>query len=325
MSDSAYGKKNRKWLIKRRGIAAFILWGAIGFGLGGAIGDMTVRGPMIFVFPIMGAVGGASIGLLLDKRLRTILMVLAGAVGFGIASIPVLVYSGLGIGSTERSIGIPLTAIIGGSLILFALGAVQGLIGGISMGLDLKDRQRAKYLIAASTIGFALGAQASWGFVFTLPIEAVYAIWGTIGGATIGTGLGYLEKRKARLHEDLSVKPEQIEWTNATTFKVGIFLNLLLMIVGWGNAMNLRVAYYNEIAGVITPTGMIEFRMPNLLILIILIGVTILLNMLMMLVLLKGKERRRAFILGVLGLLAVILPLIGGLCLPPPMIPTSDS
>ena len=45
-----------------------------------------------------------------------------------------LVYSGLGIGSTEQSMVIPFTAVIGDILILFALGAIQGFIGGISFG-----------------------------------------------------------------------------------------------------------------------------------------------------------------------------------------------
>jgi hypothetical protein len=61
--------------------------------------------------------------------------------------------------------------------------------------------------------------------------------------------------------------------------------------------------------------------MPNLLILIVLIGVTVGFNILMIIVLMKDKERRHASILGALGLLAVLLPLISGLCLPPAMIP----
>ncbi len=308
-------------LTHKKSILTYALCGAAGFGVGGAIGATTAVGPLLFIFPIMGIFGGASIGLLLGKRVRAIVMALASAVGFGIASIPVLVYSGLGIGSIEKGMVIPTAAIIEDTVILLVLGALQGLIGGISLGIDLGDRARAKYLIAGSTIGFAIGAQANWGWIFGLSLEGIYAIWGAIGGATLGAALGYLEKRKARFHEDLSVKPEQAEWTNATTFKLGVFLNLLLMIVGWGNAMNLRVAYYNEIAGVITPTGVIDFQMPNLLIFIVLIVLTIGFNMLMVYVLLKSKERRRARILGALGLLAVTLPLIGGLCLPPPMMP----
>ncbi len=249
-------------------------------------------------------------------------VVLAGAVGFGIASIPVLVYSGLGIGSTEGMV-IPTADIIGGTVVLFVLGAVQGLIGGISLGIDLPDRARAKYLVAGSTIGFAIGAQASWGFIFGLPFGVIYAIWGAIGGATLGVALGYSEKRKARFHEDLSWKPEQTTWTNTTTFRVGIFLNLFLLMINWVNALNIRIGYYayDEVTMVVTPTGVTEFRMPNLLTFIVLIGVTIGLNILMIVVLKKNKERRHASILGALGLLAVLLPLIGGLFLPPAMTP----
>jgi hypothetical protein len=308
-------------LTYKKSTLTYVLCGAAGFGVGGTIGATAAVGPLLFIFPIMGIVGGASIGLLLGKRVSAIVMAVAGAVGFGIASIPVLVYSGLGIGSIETGMVIPTAAIIEGTVILFVLGAVQGLIGGISLGIDLRDRTRARYLIAGSTIGFAIGAQASWGFVFGLSSEIIYAIWGAIGGATLGAALGYLEKRKVRFHEVLSWKPEQTTWTNTTTFRVGIFLNLLLLIINWVNAMNIRIGYYNEVAGVITPTGVTEFRMPNLLTFIALIGVTIGLNILMIIVLIKDKERRHASILGALGLLAVLLPLIGGLCLPPAMTP----
>jgi hypothetical protein len=41
----------------------------------------------------------------------------------------------------------------------------------------------------------------------------------------------------------------------------------------------------------------------------------------MIIVVMKDKEHRHASILGALGLLAVLLPLISGLCLPPAMIP----
>ena len=38
--------QKQKEIIKRRSIASFILWGAIGFGIGGAIGgDALLRGP----------------------------------------------------------------------------------------------------------------------------------------------------------------------------------------------------------------------------------------------------------------------------------------
>jgi hypothetical protein len=170
---------------------------AASFGIGGAIGATTAGGPMIFIFPIMGAVGGASIGLLLGKRARAILMALAGAVGFGIGSLPVLLFAGLGIGSTEKGQVIPLIGIIGGTVFLFILGAIQGLLGGASLGLGLRNRVRAGYLMAGGTIGFGIGAQVAWGFVFGLANVVVYAIWGAIGGAALGVALVYLEKRRA--------------------------------------------------------------------------------------------------------------------------------
>ena len=313
--------QEQKRASNRKSILKYPLCGASGFGVGGAIGATTAVGPLLFIFPIMGIVGGTSIGLLLGKRIRAIVMALAGAVGFGIASIPVLLVAGLGIGATEKAQAIPLWGVIAGTVFLFVLGALQGFIGSISLGIDLQNRARAKYIIVGSTIGFAIGAQASWGWLFGLPLEVIYALWGAIGGATLGVALGYFEKRRERFHEDLSWKPEQTTWTKTMTFGVGIFLNLLLLMINLVNSFNIRIGHYNLVAGVITPTGVTEFRMPNLLILIVLIGVTVGFNILMIIVLMKDKERRHASILGALGLLAVLLPLISGLCLPPAMIP----
>ena len=132
-------------------------------------------------------------------------MALAGAVGFGIASIPVLVYSGLGIGSTEKGQVIPLWGIIVGTVILIVLGAIQGLIGGISLGIDLQNRARAKYLIGGSIIGFAVGSLATillWGvnpsnilsnpiFYFVLFIE-YYVLITPPYRARIGASFGFV-------------------------------------------------------------------------------------------------------------------------------------
>ncbi len=69
--------QKQKEPLRRKNILAFALWGLISFGVGGAIGATTAARPaLIFVFPIMGAVGGASIGLLFGKRVRAIVMAL---------------------------------------------------------------------------------------------------------------------------------------------------------------------------------------------------------------------------------------------------------
>jgi len=156
------------------------------FGIGGAIGDATAEGPVIFVFPIMGAVGGASISLLLGKRARAILMALTGAVGFGVGSLPVLLISGLAINRID----------VQGAVLLLVLGAAQGVVGVASLGLGLRDPERARYLLLGATLGFGIGALVARAFVYELGVP-MFVIWGAIGGAGLGAALGYLEKKKA--------------------------------------------------------------------------------------------------------------------------------
>jgi len=196
MSEQQTEDKTSEQVRYKKRLLLNILCGAMIFGAGGAIGALTANGPIVFIFPIMGAVGGLSIGLLMGKRARAMLVALTGAAGFGIASLPVLVFSGLGIGSTERGQAIPLWGIIVSIVLISILGAFQGLIGGISLGLGLKDRAKIGQLAIGGTLGFAISAQASWGFLLGLPNEIIYAIWATVGGAILGATLSYLENRK---------------------------------------------------------------------------------------------------------------------------------
>lgn len=119
-----------------------------------------------------------------------------------------------------------------------------------------------------------------------------------------------------------SRKSEQILWTKTTTFVAGIFLNSLLLMINWMTALNIRLRdyYIDELTLEVIPTGVTMFRMPNLLTFIVLLGLTAGLNILMIIVLMKDKERRYAIVLGSLVLLAVLLPLIGGLFLQPALV-----
>jgi len=50
--------QEQKEIIKRRSIAAFILWGAVGFGIGGAIaGTIAVDAAIFLGFAIMADIG----------------------------------------------------------------------------------------------------------------------------------------------------------------------------------------------------------------------------------------------------------------------------
>ena len=74
-------------------------------------------------------------------------MALAGAAGFDVGSLPVLLLAGLGSGPID----------IRCAVFLIALGATQGLIGGALLGVVLRDRQRTESLMVGGVVGFGLG------------------------------------------------------------------------------------------------------------------------------------------------------------------------
>jgi len=191
--------EGRKQSIKDKSILAYTLWGAVGFGIGGAVGGSIWHHEYpLFPFAILGilgAVGGMSLGLALKSWTRAGLLALAGAVGFIVGSFPVGMYIGMALGELQGMHIEPL-AIVTGAVFLFISGAFLGMVGGASLGLALKNRQRAGFLIAGGTVGFAIGAQAAWGVVAELPGAVTFVVWGVVGGATLGAALGYLEKRK---------------------------------------------------------------------------------------------------------------------------------
>ncbi|MBI2869437.1 MAG: hypothetical protein HYX96_06395 [Chloroflexi bacterium] len=163
--------QEQKEKTKRRGILAFALWGAIGFSLGGAIGGAIWPsiGQPYFGFIVMGAVGGASLGLALKDWRRAVISGMGGAIGFGIGS-----YS---------------------PNLMFSL--LAGIIG-VSLGLALKDWKRVGPLVLTGIIGFVFAIFNTWNLSSgeVLWSALMMAIWGIMGGGGIGTTLGYLEKRK---------------------------------------------------------------------------------------------------------------------------------
>ena len=83
---------------RKRSIAAFILWGAVGFGIGGAIGGTIAVDAAIFLgFPIMAGIGGVSLGLALKSWKMAGFLALAGAVGFPLGFF-ICVFIGMGLG-----------------------------------------------------------------------------------------------------------------------------------------------------------------------------------------------------------------------------------
>jgi uncharacterized membrane protein len=188
----------------RNSIAAYALWGAIGFAVGGAIAgslQLDIKNPANpLTMGVMGAIGGASLGLMLRNWKKAGLMALAGGVGFTVSSLPAAMMIAFGLPYVKGNVYVG--PIVSGVLILFIYGAVQGLAGAASLLIALRNLQRARQLLMAGTLGFAIGSQAAWGWAMGLPIEITLAIWGAIGGTALGAALGYLEKRRHRNSTD---------------------------------------------------------------------------------------------------------------------------
>lgn len=155
----------------RKSIFTFALWGLIGFGFGGAVGGAIWPriGQTYFGFVVMGAFGGASLGLALKNRRRSFISGLTGAIGFGIGSY------------------FPLLSVL--------------LIGltGVSLGLSFPDWKRAGLLVLFGFIGFLFVMVGTLTLVNgeTLWSAITLALWGIVGGGASGATLGYMEKTKA--------------------------------------------------------------------------------------------------------------------------------
>ena len=166
-------------------VTKFAVWGAIGFGVGGAIGGavmLAFNAPAIGM-SLFGAIGGAALGLALKHRKRAVFLALAGAIGllcgqalaFGIGYYIVV----------ERGLLSSVAPLISGT--------VMGAIVGALLALALKDWKGMGLLALAGAIGFSiamLSHQGAWQ-------ETQLAIWGLIGGTFLGAASGYLEKRRA--------------------------------------------------------------------------------------------------------------------------------
>lgn len=173
-------------------IARFAFWGAVGFGLGGAIGGIiAVDALTFFGFAIMGGVGGMSLGLAMRSWKMAGLLALAGAFGLSVGTF-VAVFIGLGLG---EAVQLPdLFWIIVGRF------TIAGAIGGLALGLTLNGWKAAGFLALAGAIAFRLMERVqelvNFGLITPqlLSRTTQMAIWGIISGALLGAALGYLKK-----------------------------------------------------------------------------------------------------------------------------------
>lgn len=191
-----------------KSILAFALLGAVGFGIGGIVGaviwgspattvtrdgvEYTVRlalnaGQIFLSIALIGAVGGASLGLGLRNWRKAGVAALVGAVGFSTATFIGLVIQ---LGLLQWGSGTPPYFAD-----LFS-GAIIGIVFGASLGLALRGWKAAGLLALAGAIGFGVMFQAVSNLEFEVSSAKSFGIWGAIAGATLGAALGYLEKRK---------------------------------------------------------------------------------------------------------------------------------
>ncbi len=144
----------------------FVLFGAVGFGIGSLI-------------PIGSMIGGASLGLALNwKDIRkVIILALLGGLGQSLAAlvvgINVMVFSGPLVWDYP-----------------WRMAALTGTMVGASLGIGFGDWRRVIALAAAGAVGFGVGGAIAGGSQFW------FLVTGLIGGASLGVALGYLESRR---------------------------------------------------------------------------------------------------------------------------------
>ena len=176
--------------LKVTSVMRFVLYGAVGFGVGGAIAGVS-GDAMPLGFFVMGAMGGASLGLATSAKRSIATLALTGALGFGLgfvvaSAIVLLVWDPFGD---------------------WFIGAVGGLVGGASLGVTFRTWGRVVLLAVVGTLGFGIGWEAAGILSQPLVESGVSSIpfWqtmlfmtmeGAIGGAALGAALGYLENRK---------------------------------------------------------------------------------------------------------------------------------
>ena len=204
-------------------VMRFVIFGAVGFGIGWAVagffngGFIAITAPM---FPpgrgaqpppwwatlpphlswfFAGACGGAALGLALRSSKRVAALALAGCLGFGVSFFLFFILAFL--------FGFPLVSV------------GMGALGGILLGLALADWRGVVLLGLAGMVGFGVGGAIAaalgmpvLGIEWDQPslLLALYvlvqAMVGLIGGASLGAALGYLENRKLAAEREPGVR-----------------------------------------------------------------------------------------------------------------------
>ncbi len=170
-------------------VMRFVVFGAVGFGVGGAITrPLSLLLPGMVAVPltvlIAGAVGGAALGLALKNFMRTLILALLGALGL--------------------TVGVMAGAILGPlfSYSEVPIGAIAGAVVGASLGVAFRDWTAILALAVAGAVGFGVGLSAGDFLRFSVPIirgvgeVGSIIVAGLVGGASLGAALGYSENHR---------------------------------------------------------------------------------------------------------------------------------
>jgi hypothetical protein len=171
-------------------VMRFVVLGAMGFGVGGAIAGVS-GDTMPLGFFVLGALGGASLGLATSDKRSIATLALMGALGFGLGFV----------------VAVAIVLLVWDPFDDWFIGAVGGLVGGASLGVTFRTWGSIVFLTVVGTLGFGIGWEASG--ILSQPLVEPGAssipLWytmlfgtieGAIGGASLGAALGYLESRK---------------------------------------------------------------------------------------------------------------------------------
>ncbi len=155
-------------------VIRFVILGAAGFGITGAISASNMVSPVLAPFSFL--FGGAALGLALSDWRKVAILAPLGALGLTLG-----IATGLSFTYSEVPIA-----------------TVAGAVTGASLGLGLGDWRWVVTLGVVGGLGFGVGLLVGTALPTSLPERMNYTITvgGVLGGASLGAALGYLEKRK---------------------------------------------------------------------------------------------------------------------------------
>jgi hypothetical protein len=180
-------------------VMRFVVLGAAGFGIGGAISrPLSLLLPGTVALPLTllvgGAVGGAALGLALKEGRRGVTLAVLGALGLFVGVFAGLILVGVSARFTPSAFFVNYSEV--------PIAAIVGAVVGASLGVTFLDWRVILALAVAGAVGFGVGLltgdllRASFPLFRGVGEVGSITVAGLVGGASLGAALGYLESRK---------------------------------------------------------------------------------------------------------------------------------